>query len=88
MPGLRKKQVNFGGETVQATVMPFQASSENFNEYLVDDGTVIQIKLVVAEILRVDGAYDPQGNPLYLLNSTNVVSVSAPDELMKPKDDQ
>ena len=73
-------------QTVEGTVMPFQAQVENFNEYLVEDGTVIHIKLVMAEILRIDGAYDEQGNPVYVMNSTNVVSISAPEDLLRSED--
>lgn len=83
MPGARKKRVKLGDQTVEGTLMPFQTQTENFNEYLVEDGTVIHIKLVVAEVLRVDGMFDEQGNPIYVLNSTNVVSISPPDELLK-----
>jgi hypothetical protein len=80
MPG-NKRKVNFGGQQVEATVMPYQTGAENWNEYLVDDGTVIRVKLVVTEVLRVEGSYDQQGNPLYLINSTNVTTVSSPDNL-------
>jgi len=63
--------------------MQFQAVLENFNEYLVQDGSVINIKLVVTEILKLDDAYDEQGQPVYLINSQNVTAISVPDELMK-----
>jgi len=79
----RKRKVTFQGQQVEATVMPFQVGGEHWNEYLIDDGTVARIKLVVTEVLRVDGVYDPQGNPLYLINMTNVTSISAPDELRR-----
>lgn len=62
--------------------MPFQGD-EHWNEYLLDDGSVVRVKLVLTEIIRIDDAHDDQGNPVYALNSTNVVSVSAPDELRK-----
>ena len=67
--------------------MPFQTGGENFNEYLVEDGTVIKLKNVVTEILRLDGEYDPEGNPIYLVASANVPYVSAPDELRQKRDD-
>ncbi len=85
MPGPRKKRVRLqpGGPEVTGTVMQFQAVLENFNEYLVQDGSVINIKLVVTEILKLDDAYDEQGQPVYLINSQNVTAISVPDELMK-----
>ncbi|MHB8470728.1 MAG: hypothetical protein ACYDCH_13395 [Gaiellaceae bacterium] len=67
---------------LDATIMTFRAGSEHWNEYLVDDGTVIKLKLVVTEIVKVDDEYDPRtGDPLYVVNSTNVVSVQAPEQL-------
>jgi hypothetical protein len=67
--------------------MPFQTGGEHFNEYLVEDGTVIKLKLVVTEILRLDDEYDAEGNPVYLVASANVPFVSSPDELRQKKDD-
>jgi hypothetical protein len=79
----KKRKVTFNDQTVEATVLPFQTGGEHWNEYLVDDGTVIRIKLVATDVLRVDGQYDQQGNPLYLVSTTNVTTVSAPDDLRR-----
>jgi hypothetical protein len=80
----RKRKIPLpDGRTVEATIMPFQAGGEHWNEYLVDDGTVVKIKLVVTEILRVDGEYDAKGDPLYLIQSQNITNVSAPENLRK-----
>ena len=80
----RKRRITLpDGREAEAVVMPFQTGGEHWNEYLLDDGSVIRIKLVVTEILRAEGEYDPQGNPGYLVTSTNVTVVSAPDDLKK-----
>ena len=79
-----KKKVKLpDGQEVDATVLSFQAGGEHWNEYLVDDGTVIRVKLVATEVLRLDGQYDAQDNPVYLLQSTNVMAVSSPDKLKR-----
>ena len=62
--------------------MPFQTGGEHWNEYLVDDGSVLRLKLVATEVIRLDGQFDQEGNPLYMVNSTNVLTVSAPEDLM------
>jgi hypothetical protein len=67
--------------------MPFQTGGEHWNEYLLDDGTVLRMKLVVTEVVRLEGMYDLKGDPSYAVQSTNVTAVSAPDELRK-KDGQ
>jgi hypothetical protein len=80
----RKRRVNVPGlGEADATEVGFRTSGENWNEYLLDDGTVIRLKLVVTEAVRVDGQYDPEGNPLYLVKSTNVMGVSAPEHLRR-----
>lgn len=79
----RKRIVDFGQGPKQVTEVAFRTSAEHWNEYLCDDGTVIRIKLVVTEVLRVDGQYDAQGNPAYFVSSTNVTAVSATQENRK-----
>jgi len=85
VPGPRKKKTRLqpGGPELMGTVMPFQATVENFNEYLLADGTVLNIKLVVTEVLRIDDAYDEMGQPVYQVNSQNVLSISVPEELLR-----
>lgn len=79
----RKKKIPLqDGSTIEGTVMPFQTGGEHWNEYLVDDGSVLRLKLVATEVIRLDGQFDQEGNPLYMVNSTNVLTVSAPEDLM------
>lgn len=77
----RKKKVKFGNQEFEGKVIPFRGDVEHWNEYLLDDGTVVRMKVVAMEMVRVDGQYDAEGNPLYFINSTNVTHVSAPNEL-------
>jgi hypothetical protein len=80
----RKKKVQIPGVgEADAEVIPFRGDVEHWNEYLLDDGTVLRMKAVVTEIVRVEGHYDAEGNPAYLINSTNVTHVSSPEDLKK-----
>ncbi len=63
--------------------MPFQVGGEHWNEYVCDDGTLIRLKPVVTEILRVEGEYDPMGNPVYVVQNVNVTHVEPPENLRK-----
>jgi hypothetical protein len=77
----RKRKVRTPeGREVEGTVIPFRINSENFNEYVLEDGTVLRLKVVVQSVMRVEGEQDPLGNPAYVVLSTNVVSVDPPDE--------
>jgi hypothetical protein len=88
MPGPRKKKIRLGpgAPEMEGAVVPFQTVVENFNEYLLSDGTVLNMKVVVTEIVRLDNAYDDQGQPVYFINSQNVTSISVPEELMRRRD--
>jgi hypothetical protein len=79
----RRKKVRFGNQELEGEIVPFRGDVEHWNEYLLDDGTVVRMKVVAMEIVRVDGQYDAEGNPVYMINSTNVTHVSAPDELKR-----
>lgn len=78
-----KVKINFGGEEVDATPIDVNQTNEYWNQYLLDDGTVIKMKLVATKILRIDNKYDKEGNPVYFVQSTNVLSVNASDSLKR-----
>lgn len=71
------------GSDVDAVEVGFREGGEHFNEYLLDDGTVVRFKAVVTSVQRLEGLYDADGNPAYVVNSSNIVVVSAPDDLRK-----
>lgn len=81
--GRQKKVTLPDGTVVEGRPVPFRGDVEHWNEYLLDDRTVIRMKAVVTEVLRIEGEYDAQGNPSYMVLSTNVTHVSAPEDLKK-----
>lgn len=84
----RKKKVVYKGETCEAVVLSFRPEQENWNEYLLDDGTLLKLKVVLTGVSRVDDKYDDQGNPVYSFDHALLPVVDAPEELRKePKND-
>ncbi len=81
--GRPKKITLPNGTVVEGQIIPFRGDVEHWNEYLLDDGTVVRMKAIVTEIARIDGQYDAEGNPAYMVFSTNVTHVSAPDDLKR-----
>jgi len=77
-----KVKLNDGREA-EATPMEINQASEYWNQYLLEDGSIVKIKLVATKILRLDNEYDAEGSPVYFVQSTNVLSVNAPDSLKK-----
>jgi len=76
-------KVNFEGGEVDATEIDFQTRREDWNEYQLMDGSIIKLKAVVTQILRIEGRYDREDNPVYRVKSTNVLWVKSTDELKK-----
>lgn len=83
MPGRKRVVKGPDGSDLPGTELSFNPSLENWSEIMVEDGTVIRLKLVVTEVMRYEGLYDNEGNPVYRVGSQNVLVVSAPEELRK-----
>ena len=71
------------GEWVDVTPIGINQSNEQWNTYLLEDGSVLKVKLVVTKVSRIDNLHDIEGNPVYHFQSTNVTSVDTPENLKK-----
>lgn len=71
------------GREVDATPIEINQASEQWNHYLLEDGSTLKVKLVITKVSRLDNEYDAERNPIYLFQSTNVVSVNCPEKLKK-----
>ena len=78
-----KTFINLGGNQVPAASIEVNQSSERWNEYLLEDGTVLKMKIVLKKVYRVDNEYDAEGNPVYVMQSTNITSLTSPGNLKK-----
>jgi len=77
------KKIKIGGREVDAELIDVNQTSEKWNEYLLDDGSVVRIKLVLKKVYRIAGQYDPEGNPVYVVESQNILSTNSPDHLKR-----
>jgi hypothetical protein len=81
---MAKRKINLGGQEFMAEEIEFESESgERWNEYILHDGTKLKVKAVLAEVLRIEGQYAPNGDPLYTVNASLVVSSNAPDTLKR-----
>ncbi len=69
------KKIMFNNEEVVATKVNIIESVERFSQIRLDDGTIINIKASPQEVSRIENKFDHNGNPVYVVNSTNVVTV-------------
>ncbi len=70
-----KEKFNILGFAVDVTDVSIERADEHFDTYTLGDGTVLRVKSVATAIKRVDGQYLPDGNPIYIVQTTPTVSV-------------
>lgn len=71
------------GREIEAMDVDFETIKEDWNEYKLEDGTVLKFKTIVSSIIRTED-YDPMtGDPVYHVRSTNILRVKVPEELKR-----
>jgi len=61
--------------------LDFTEVEEHWNSYSLSDGTTLKVKLVLRGVKRLK-RYEPDGSPIYVINSINVVrALNVPNEL-------
>ena len=61
--------------------LDFEEVEEHWNTYKLSDGTTIKVKFVLRGVKRLK-RYEPDGTPIYVINSINVVrALNVPKEL-------
>ena len=67
-------KVQYQGRQVEGESVDFLTRKEDFNEYQLTDGKILRIKIVVTRIIRLEEQKAPDGSPVYLIQSQNVVA--------------
>ena len=52
--------------------------NETWNEYTLSDGTVLRMKTVITQILKIRDETDADGNAIYVVKSGNIVTSRSP----------
>jgi len=79
---MKKVQLKVGDNIVAGTLVDFETLREEYNSYKLADGSIIRMKTVVTNIIRTE-EFAPTGEPIYVVNSQNVLVADVPDELKK-----
>jgi hypothetical protein len=75
-----------GGPIVDASDVPIQESTERWTDIHLEDGTHLRLKVNALSAVRIDGQWDAEGNPIYLLKSNQMmVLASTPEALRRPR---
>ena len=67
-------KVQYQGRQVEGEPVDFLTRKEDFNEYQLTDGKILKIKMVVTRIIKLEEEKAPDGNPIYLIQSQNIVA--------------
>ena len=73
-------KISYRGRQVEAKEVDFEISKENFNEYQLLNGDVIKFKTVVTSIHEIVDEKEPNGDPIYNIQSTNIVVLKRVDK--------
>lgn len=68
----------------EAEDLDFKDEREFWNSYKLSDGTTLKVKLVLRGVKRLQ-KWNPDGSPIYIINSTNVVRVTNVPKKLKAK---
>ncbi len=68
-------------DLAEAEDVDFEQEREHWNAYKLKDGTTLMVKLVLVGVKRLK-KWNPDGTPVYMINSQNVMRVTnVPKEL-------
>ena len=67
-------KASYQGRQVEGSPVEFLTRKEDFNEYQLTDGKILRIKMVVTRIIKLEEEKTPDGNPIYLIQSQNIVA--------------
>jgi len=70
-----KTKLNLFGRDVDVTEVPIVQRHETPAEYHLEDGSVVRFATIATAVYRIDGQYDMEGNPIYVIKNGNVVTV-------------
>lgn len=60
---------------VEAVPVDFESKSEPWQTIEAEDGSTLKIRTIVTGISRLDGEFDQQGHPLYVVQSNTILRV-------------
>ena len=69
------------GEIVDADRVKVEQADDPWLIYTLEDGAVLRIKLIVSAVFKVHDRWTPEGDPVYIARTQNVVAIDVPDEL-------
>lgn len=84
-----KKKIKLFGKEVSVTEVPIKKRTEVPAEYELEDGSVIRFAVMATAVFRIDGEYDANNEPVYLVQNGQAVNViKSGSKLSQDQDEQ
>ena len=69
---------------MEVTELEISERKDRAAEYQLEDGSILRVNYVPTSVLRLDGQYNADGTPIYVVtNGVVVTPIQVPDELKK-----
>jgi len=79
-----KRKIKYKDKEVEGTEVSFSVIQQDWNEYALNDGTTLRVSTVMTAVLRLEGEYTGNGDPVYTIGTQNIVTASnVPEHLRK-----
>lgn len=76
------KMYPFMGKMFAGQPVDFNPTSEPFSQYTLSDNTIVRVKTVLVDAVRLD-AYTDNGDPVYQFQFQQVLAIIAPESLKR-----
>jgi hypothetical protein len=73
----QKRMMTILGQDMEVADVPIVSMNELPSEYELEDGSVLRVRNVATQILRVEGQFTPDGRPVYLVLTAPAVAVKS-----------
>lgn len=79
---VKKEKVLINDKMVEGVEIAFNEKKERWNEYLLDDGTILKMKLIVTKVVKTE-EFNKQNEPIYSVQSQNIIRADVPEKLKR-----
>ena len=78
-----KRKIKYQNRDIEGTEVSFNVMQQDWNEYSLNDGTIIKVQTVMTSVLRLEGEYNNLGDPIYIVHTQNIVIANNVPEHMR-----
>ena len=76
---MARETMTVNGVEVSGERVAVVSATESWQEYLLQDGTLLRLRFLIAKILKLD-AVGPDGKPGYVWSYTSIADMTVPEQ--------